>query len=1041
ELQENVGNTAEALRTYEAILPHVASTVSHSHFTEQREWTERLLIRHCILSDLVTKIAVDRGNDPPYSNATLAPFRVWAEFWSNTSELRSGGGSGKSKLPRSTSPRQVWQLYYDTLSAILQKETSYPDGTLWPSKPPEETPAENVSSLENAKLQQSAELRWVENTYEDILLHDVSFPKAHEANIEIETWADQVMANWRVVSGPAWQNEDLGRGGKQALTRNILAILYRAATRTFHSTRILRHLFIVHTALAEFRLAAKAFDTYIELVSRGKARVEKSGQSELGLDDDATVLKTTAAGIEMLCLYGRRRQVERAQEIAVILENWLEKIQSPTEPTISADDNPTDLKTEPKQPGQPVSGEALLAAHRSLGICRAHWARLTYDISSRPKLQSKAVASFQAALKSIHTEKIRSEIYYDLSLLLAETRDINAAIEAVKKAICLCADKSNEEAQDDRTDIYDQEEVKKRRTLFKAWHLLAFLLSARHDFGTAIESCDAAYELYADLLGSSEHYRPAERLPRSDRENILELKMTQLAISQILDGPGEAVNGSGELLGVYKELFENSGDSKNDQPPTLGPLSKEAMSPPRSANGTVKSSRRSLLGRSKEAVGNLPRLGHHSYHDLTTDGLIESAGNLAISVTHDRTTSERKYQPPHHLARQESKKLHKRHSRKSMASDRRSRGVSPNKSSLANGPEESAQALPLRVATMKRSSLEVPNGVSSLSDRAQSSDEVGVASTNNVPLQHKLGSSGQTSFRRLPPTTAHSTRHKNQNIAPEYPKPPPSASFKPSPISTYSTHSLPDPIYPSSDLKLHAFALLTRIWLLIAQLYRDAAMPVDAQGALSEAFGQAQSMEALVAATDSSAEALSTPGWGNVKSVAEIWADIHAEQAALHLQLANAEKASEEFEKAIGWFPDHNIATVGLSNMLLDYYSQKAPASKPAETPGQWPKPQPMLASLPPNKSSEAEPVEGDNSTAEDSPTLLSRLAARDRAYGLLSMLTKSGRGWADSEAWFALARAHEESGQVEKAKEALWWVVELEEGRPVRDWSCVGSF
>ena len=72
------------------------------------------------------------------------------------------------------------------------------------------------------------------------------------------------------------------------------------------------------------------------------------------------------------------------------------------------------------------------------------------------------------------------------------------------------------------------------------------------------------------------------------------------------------------------------------------------------------------------------------------------------------------------------------------------------------------------------------------------------------------------------------------------------------------------------------------------------------------------------------------------------------------------------------------------------------------------------------------------------SPPELSRLAARDRAYGLLSTLTKLGAGWDYSEAWFALARAYEESGQIEKAKEVLWWCVELEEGTGVRDWRCL---
>ena len=99
-------------------------------------------------------------------------------------------------------------------------------------------------------------------------------------------------------------------------------------------------------------------------------------------------------------------------------------------------------------------------------------------------------------------------------------------------------------------------------------------------------------------------------------------------------------------------------------------------------------------------------------------------------------------------------------------------------------------------------------------------------------------------------------------------------------------------------------------------------------------------------------------------------------------------------------------------------------ATKPAED---W-------ASNPDSLSSGLNPSYKETSTA-----LLDRLAARDRAYGLLSALTKLGTGWNYSEAWFALARAYEEGGQLEKAKEVLWWCVELEEGRGVRDWSVVG--
>jgi hypothetical protein len=94
----------------------------------------------------------------------------------------------------------------------------------------------------------------------------------------------------------------------------------------------------------------------------------------------------------------------------------------------------------------------------------------------------------------------------------------------------------------------------------------------------------------------------------------------------------------------------------------------------------------------------------------------------------------------------------------------------------------------------------------------------------------------------------------------------------------------------------------------------------------------------------------------------------------------------------------------------------------------------------------EASEAEGSETTktkeaadCEASPEQLDRLAARDRAYFLLSTLTKLGAGWDYPEAWSGLARAYEASGQTEKAKEMLWWCVELEDSRPLRGWEVVG--
>lgn len=160
-------------------------------------------------------------------------------------------------------------------------------------------------------------------------------------------------------------------------------------------------------------------------------------------------------------------------------------------------------------------------------------------------------------------------------------------------------------------------------------------------------------------------------------------------------------------------------------------------------------------------------------------------------------------------------------------------------------------------------------------------------------------------------------------------------------------------------------------------------------------------------------------------------------------------EASSHYEDSLSYFPDHPASIISLSSQLLDIYTEAMPAEPP----------QPLLptqhttagsganalatTSLPSQFSSitapasitEQTPATYASPAKEPAPAELNRLAARERAYMLLSGLTRLGSGWDDSEAWLQLARAHELSGQVGKAKEALWWVVELEETRPVRGW------
>ena len=801
----------------------------------------------------------------------------------------------------------------------------------------------------------------------------------------------------------------------------------------------------MHTALAEFSLATKALDSYLQILTKGKARVEKSGEAELGLDDDATALETAAAGISMLCKYGRREDAERAMGISRIVEQWLQKLHSDSSPksVVSAEDVPKDLLDQARTNEHLVPRKALALGYYALGVSQSSWARVTYESSSRSDLQAQAISKFRIALEHDLGDNQSIEKIYSLAFVLAETRDLDAAIATVKRALSSESGEMGTEGVS-RADfaadsIEDEQTVNpaKRRFLLRCWHLLALLLSARQNFFTAIASCEAALDLYG---GRTNLYREGKQsntlrgLEMSERKNIIEIKMTQLSLTEIIDGPEEAVNASGELLGLYTKLFKYSEEEASQA------LEQEKrVSRPSSSNGTMRSFRGSILGLPKDHG---PK---HRRTALTSDSTASSSlpsespdettrAPMISAIPNDTSTSQNSHYHSHFLGRHESNKLRKRNSRKSMGSTRRSRAPSPSRPSTADGSHHHhlSLGLTMRHRHNNATTAKGPGEGLQLNGSTYASDEVGVAISHDLPSipSTPAVTSNQPDPLQNITSTTQNMNHKNPNTKPVAPKPPPTHNFRSPPVTLITSMSLPEPQFPLHEQSRHALTLLTKIWLVISSLYRRASMPVDAQGAVSEATTHAQNIETAIARRDgSSAEAFSNPGYGGIKSSGEVWADVLAEQAGLHVVLGSVELASAAYEKALGHYPNHLAATVGLSNILLDSYA-KSPISEPDPV-TEPPISTPTLGPLP-------LAPEPDTSLDAAAPDLLSRLAARDRAYGLLSALTKSGTGWDCSEAWYALARAYELGGQIEKAKEALWWVVDLEESRGVRLWNCI---
>lgn len=820
---------------------------------------------------------------------------------------------------------------------------------------------------------------------------------------------------------------------------------------------MLRHLFTVHTSLGEFDLGKKALDSYLDIVSKGKARVEKPGEPEVGLDDDATIIRTASLGIQLLCLYNRWEEGKRSKEIGIMLEEWIQRHNVDVSSTNSDTNNSPNLTNGDYSTNNTRLTPTILASgFCASAISQMHWAKLTYDISERATYQAQALTNFRMASRFQARDQANIKNLYDFALALSMNRDIASAISIVKKALSSDARGSANEDSTPETPLNGSQLVYdyQRRQKLKCWHLLALLLSAKQNFSTAIASCEAALELFGLGSANSNHSRSeltVSNIEFSDRERIIEISMTRLALVEVVDGPEEAINHFRDLLELFGKCFDYSEKAMGKD------VAFAQVSPPVSRNGTIKSFRSSFLGRSR-SNNRKPSETKVSSKPPTTGSFESISGPIqktpTISVTaEDSAARHGTFHPSHHFPHLESRKLRKRNSKKSMSSGHRGRSVSMIEKPTTNGIQLQSN-VPIHKGQDDWRPVTWSDDDLSTHGQHITADEVGIAISHDIPPLPR------------PPAFAPSSNNTDQMSQPKSSSKESSrvsslpATQPPLPIKVSFPETLPPPppLFSAASQTRRSLSLLAKIWLQVAALYRRAKLPTDSSGAVSEALRHISTVENLVALKHSSAELFSTPDWGGIPSVSELWADAFSERARLHEFLEERDEAEADYETALTHFPDHPGAIIGLSNILLEFYSQKESSSylspSTATLPSSSPKSTPLLAPNPPRSSAafqqqqsekRTEPIRKDNDENDasvnnetDDPLLLSRLSARDRATGLLSSLTRSGQGWDCAEAWFALARAYELRGQVDKAKEALWWVVELEESRPVRGWGCL---
>ena len=570
------------------------------------------------------------------------------------------------------------------------------------------------------------------------------------------------------------------------------------------------------------------------------------------MDDDDTVLFTAAEAIKCLCQYGSRAEVEKALSVCENIDLWL------------SDDS--------------VSPQAAQIANHAMGIARAHWARLTFENTTRTAIQEEGLQHFRKAMDAGLPEEVL-ETAFSLGLLLAETRDLLGAINLLKGAIST----SSSTARNIRTELAGSLPAshEHERRLCSLWHLLALLLSAKSDFAAAERICDAAFDQFGDetdlfgqaeaqlqpaangefsekdmAYGSSPHFSKGivDRMEANEKEGLVQIKITQLALLEVIDGPIAAIEVSHELLGLYGRLLGDPGQM-NVLPQSQGP-----GQPPKTPSSTVKSAGGSIIGRPKSARRKLER------HSTMTDR--SKTGSLASRPS----TAEAQATPPPMIQvisedgnKAESPNAH-RHShlpfRKShnTGETMQQPAASRPKSypTWKHGGEDQAGR---DIGTFTSSNSKVASGLQQPSSESEMQDAPTSAGRPDQPLPFIPHNMPPTS---APPPPGHSDQPPRQDV--RLPTAPPGAA-----------QHTPEPRFTTLQEYRRKTSLLVKVWLFIAGLYTRAALMDDARGAIDEAQKLVEGLEMQVSQESSSSKAFAEDGWGLGQSVDELWADVYAE--------------------------------------------------------------------------------------------------------------------------------------------------------------------
>ena len=328
------------------------------------------------------------------------------------------------------------------------------------------------------------------------------FPRAGETNSNAERMAEDIVHAWRY---------DGALGGDTA--DEVAYVLYRLATVTFRSQRILRLLVEVLYAAEAYAEASAALDQYVVLVERSwetSGMPDETGHAAgVPVDSPAEFVDTLLRGAHIALTY--LHNPDSAEKLARTLLR---------------------LVGREKSEGTVVDAPAPIVAQ--ILRCSARVALVRALTAAPPTRRAELVSACEQLHESATLDPDATETHYCLAIAKAQLRDTRGALTAARRALEL------------------------EPASLETWHLLVLLVSAEKDYSGALALADEALsqaetDEAEDADGQSARtYLASFDYPPSVRERseaYVQLLVTHNALTELTEGAAAA-------LEEQKEVFE-----------------------------------------------------------------------------------------------------------------------------------------------------------------------------------------------------------------------------------------------------------------------------------------------------------------------------------------------------------------------------------------------------------------------------------------------------------------------------------------------------